>query len=85
MSKPSLSPASWEASPVLPFWLSQEVSSVHVDIHCCSLHLTRLGTMVDLFNRERLQFPMVIYSAVQFLGPVLGPVVGGFITQFTTW
>ncbi|KAI9668126.1 MAG: hypothetical protein M1821_000946 [Bathelium mastoideum] len=28
---------------------------------------------------------MVIYSSTQFLGPTLGPVIGGFIVHFTDW
>ncbi|KAI9710357.1 MAG: hypothetical protein M1820_002852 [Bogoriella megaspora] len=43
------------------------------------------GTVVDLFNRDEIQFPMVIYAAVQFLGPTLGPAIGGFIVQFSDW
>jgi MFS family permease len=43
------------------------------------------GTVGDLFNRHQLQLPMLIYTASPFLGPSVGPVVGGFINQYTTW
>jgi MFS family permease len=43
------------------------------------------GTVVDLWPREQLQFPMVMYAASTFLGPVLGPPIGGLISSFTTW
>lgn len=43
------------------------------------------GTVGDMFNRQQLQFPMLIYTASPFIGPSLGPLIGGFINQYTTW
>ena len=43
------------------------------------------GTVGDLFNREQLQTPMMMFTATVFLGPSFGPVVGGFINQYTSW
>ncbi|KAM6515581.1 hypothetical protein FSOLCH5_009806 [Fusarium solani] len=43
------------------------------------------GTVSDLFNRDELQAPMLFYSLVQFLGPALGPVLGGFINSHVNW
>lgn len=43
------------------------------------------GTVGDMFNREQLQLPMLVYTASPFIGPSLGPLIGGFINQFTTW
>lgn len=43
------------------------------------------GTVGDMFNRETLQAPMLIYSASPFLGPALAPVMGGFICYNTSW
>jgi MFS family permease len=43
------------------------------------------GTVGDLFNRHQLQLPMLIYTASPFLGPSVGPIVGGFINQYTSW
>ncbi|OWO99132.1 hypothetical protein B2J93_1930 [Marssonina coronariae] len=43
------------------------------------------GTVGDLFNREQLQLPMLIYTASPFVGPSLGPLLGGFINQYTQW
>ncbi|CAN8102500.1 unnamed protein product [Discula destructiva] len=43
------------------------------------------GTAGDLFNRDQLQTPMVVFTATGFVGPSIGPVVGGFINQYTTW
>ncbi|KFZ12709.1 hypothetical protein V501_04085 [Pseudogymnoascus sp. VKM F-4519 (FW-2642)] len=39
----------------------------------------------DLFDHHELQFPMTIYSGIQFMGPELGPIVGGFINYNATW
>ncbi|KAI8668549.1 MFS domain-containing protein [Fusarium keratoplasticum] len=43
------------------------------------------GTVSDLFHRDELQAPMLFYSLVQFLGPALGPVLGGFINSHVNW
>ena len=43
------------------------------------------GTVGDMFSRNELQAPMMIYTASPFLGPEVGPIVGGFINQYTSW
>ncbi|KAL4874153.1 hypothetical protein BDV12DRAFT_159200 [Aspergillus spectabilis] len=43
------------------------------------------GTVGDLFNRHELSAPMMLYTSAPFIGPEVGPLVGGFINQYTTW
>ena len=43
------------------------------------------GTVGDMFVRNELQAPMMIFTASPFIGPHLGPMVAGFINQYTTW
>jgi MFS family permease len=43
------------------------------------------GTVGDLFNKERLQLPMMVYTASPIIGPSVGPFLGGFINQYTSW
>ncbi|KAF2837454.1 MFS general substrate transporter [Patellaria atrata CBS 101060] len=43
------------------------------------------GTMGDMFARHELSGPMMVYTASPFVGPEIGPLVGGFINQYTTW
>ncbi|KFY18277.1 hypothetical protein V491_04816 [Pseudogymnoascus sp. VKM F-3775] len=43
------------------------------------------GTVGDMFRKVDLQAPMMIYSATQFMGPELGPLLGGFINEYTSW
>jgi multidrug resistance protein len=43
------------------------------------------GTIGDLFDKQELQAPMMIYTASPFIGPGLGPVIGGFINDFLDW
>jgi multidrug resistance protein len=43
------------------------------------------GTVGDLFSRQQLQAPMMIFTASPFVGPSIGPLVGGFINQYTSW
>ena len=43
------------------------------------------GTVGDMFSRNELQAPMMVYTASPFLGPEVGPIVGGFINQYTSW
>jgi hypothetical protein len=43
------------------------------------------GTVGDMFVRNELQAPMMIFTASPFIGPPLGPMAAGFINQYTTW
>jgi multidrug resistance protein len=43
------------------------------------------GTVGDMFTKETLQAPMLIYSASPFLGPATAPMMGGFINYYTSW
>ena len=43
------------------------------------------GTVGDMFSRNELQAPMMIFTASPFIGPPIGPLVGNFINQFTDW
>ncbi|OKL55718.1 hypothetical protein UA08_09072 [Talaromyces atroroseus] len=43
------------------------------------------GTVGDMFHRHELAAPMMVFTASPFFGPQIGPLVGGFINQYTTW
>ncbi|EXJ88124.1 hypothetical protein A1O1_05052 [Capronia coronata CBS 617.96] len=43
------------------------------------------GTVVDMFDSRQIAFPMMIYTASPFLGPAAGPIIGGFINEYTSW
>ncbi|EXJ93232.1 hypothetical protein A1O3_01789 [Capronia epimyces CBS 606.96] len=43
------------------------------------------GTVGDMFNRNQLQAPMMVYTASPFIGPGVGPIIGGFINYNTSW
>jgi multidrug resistance protein len=43
------------------------------------------GTVGDMFTKETLQAPMLIYSASPFLGPATAPIMGGFINYYASW
>jgi multidrug resistance protein len=43
------------------------------------------GTVGDMFAQHELQAPMMIYTASPFVGPGLGPVIGGFINYYLDW
>ena len=43
------------------------------------------GTVGDMFTRNELQAPMMIYTASPFIGPPVGPMIAGFINQYTNW
>jgi MFS family permease len=43
------------------------------------------GTVGDLFAKKDLSMPMMVYTASPFVGPELGPAIGGFINQFADW
>ncbi|CAK9783871.1 MFS general substrate transporter [Cutaneotrichosporon oleaginosum] len=39
------------------------------------------GAITDVFHNTRVATPMMIFSSAPFLGPVLGPLLSGFINQ----
>lgn len=39
------------------------------------------GAITDIFHNTRVATPMMIFSSAPFLGPVLGPLLSGFINQ----
>lgn len=43
------------------------------------------GTVNDVFRREAIQAPMTIISLSPFIGPSLGPLIGGFINSNAHW
>ncbi|KAJ5573506.1 uncharacterized protein N7459_007933 [Penicillium hispanicum] len=43
------------------------------------------GTVSDLFTRDELALAMMVYTSSPFIGPELGPLIGGFINEYTTW
>jgi multidrug resistance protein len=43
------------------------------------------GTVSDVFSRDEIQAPMTIISLSPFIGPSLGPLIGGFINSNTYW
>jgi predicted MFS family arabinose efflux permease len=43
------------------------------------------GTVGDMFTKDTLQAPMLIYSASPFLGPATAPVWGGFVNSNVSW
>jgi len=43
------------------------------------------GTIGDMFDKSELSFPMMVYSGSPFLGPATGPIIAGFINQYTNW
>ncbi|KAK4034418.1 major facilitator superfamily domain-containing protein [Parachaetomium inaequale] len=43
------------------------------------------GTVGDLFTRDTMLAPMVIFSLAPFVGPSTGPLVGGLINTYTNW
>lgn len=43
------------------------------------------STVSDLFGCDQLQTPMMIRTAAPFTGLSIGPLIGGFINQYTSW
>ncbi|KZT21742.1 MFS general substrate transporter [Neolentinus lepideus HHB14362 ss-1] len=43
------------------------------------------GSVGDLFDNRTVANPMAVYTMSPFIGPVLGPLVSGFINQNTSW
>ncbi|KAK2006352.1 major facilitator superfamily transporter [Colletotrichum eremochloae] len=43
------------------------------------------GVLADLFEPEQRGKAISIYTLMPMLGPAIGPIAGGFVTQNTTW
>lgn len=43
------------------------------------------GSITDIWPQSHRSVPFALFTAASFCGPVLGPVVGGFLTQYTNW
>lgn len=43
------------------------------------------GTLADLWRAEERGVPMAAFSAAPFLGPVIGPLVGGYLSMSHGW
>lgn len=43
------------------------------------------GTLVDLWRNEERGVPMAAFSAAPFIGPGVGPLVGGYLSQAGGW
>ncbi|UNI16920.1 Synaptic vesicle transporter SVOP, variant 2 [Purpureocillium takamizusanense] len=43
------------------------------------------GTLADLWRNEERGVPMAAFSAAPFLGPAIGPLVGGFLSDASGW
>lgn len=48
-----------------------------------SHHLYKTETVLKL--EQELSAPMMVYTAAPFIGPEIGPLVGGFIVENTSW
>ena len=43
------------------------------------------GTLADLWRSEERGVPMAVFSAAPFIGPAIGPLVGGFTSDHLGW
>lgn len=43
------------------------------------------GSLTDLWPQSHRSVPLALFSAASFLGPVLAPTAGGFVSQYTSW
>lgn len=43
------------------------------------------GTLADLWRNEERGVPMAAFSAAPFIGPAIGPLIGGYLSDATGW
>ena len=43
------------------------------------------GSITDLWPPSDRSVPLCLFTAASFCGPVLGPIVSGFLTQYASW
>ncbi|RDA96135.1 hypothetical protein CP533_1773 [Ophiocordyceps camponoti-saundersi (nom. inval.)] len=75
---------------IVPAALAQSITVILVARLCSGLFGAALisngpGTIVDVSKPENLASGMSLYSLGPFNGPVLGPLIGGFVSQRLGW
>jgi multidrug resistance protein len=75
---------------LIPCAVAQNIQTMLIarffDGLCGSAFLSVAGGSVgDMYTKETLQAPMLIYSASPFLGPATAPIMGGFINYYSSW
>ncbi|KAL8417956.1 hypothetical protein RB594_001537 [Gaeumannomyces avenae] len=43
------------------------------------------GTVSDLFSKQDMSLPMAVFTLAPFIGPCIGPLMGGFINTHVDW
>ena len=43
------------------------------------------GTITDVWPQSHRSVPLALFSAASFLGPVIAPTVGGFVSEYLAW
>ncbi|RYP43742.1 hypothetical protein DL768_009734 [Monosporascus sp. mg162] len=43
------------------------------------------GSIADLWSQSHRSVPLAIFRVACFCGPALAPIIGGFLTQYTSW
>ncbi|RMD41239.1 hypothetical protein DV735_g3914, partial [Chaetothyriales sp. CBS 134920] len=75
---------------MIPCAVAQNIQTMIIarffDGLCGSAFLSIVGGSIgDMFTKQTLQTPMIVFSASTFLGPGTAPIIGGFINSFTHW
>ena len=75
---------------VIPCAVSQNIATLIVcraiDGIAFSAPMTLVGgTLADLWKNEERGVPMAAFSAAPFIGPAIGPLVGGFLSDDLGW
>ncbi|KAK8021495.1 MFS multidrug transporter [Apiospora arundinis] len=43
------------------------------------------GSLTDLWPPSHRSVPLALFTAASFLGPVIAPIIGGFLTEYASW
>jgi multidrug resistance protein len=75
---------------VIPCAVSQNIGTLIacrlIDGIAFSAPMTLVGgTLADLWKNEERAVPMAAFSAAPFLGPALGPLIGGYLADAAGW
>jgi MFS family permease len=66
------------------YWYVCYYSRAH-PLHPLILYIPGGGTISDLFTSDERGRASSIYTMAPLTGPAIGPIIGGFIAQNTTW
>lgn len=61
------------------------VARMFAGIGASAVYVLGYGVLSDVWRAEQRGRSMAVYTVVMLMAPAFGPILGGYVTQYTTW